>query len=103
MPDNKKNTDIGEVVKKMASLARLKFDPSELGKYTEKAKAVLSYIEQLNELNTSNIEPTSHAIEMKAHLRKDEVINSDLQESILDAAPAREGKFIQVPKVLESE
>ncbi len=101
MPDKKKNTDIGDIVKRMASLARLKFDPSELGKYTEKAKAVLSYIEQLNELNTSNIEPTSHAVEMEAHLRKDEVIDFDLKESILDAAPARDGKFIQVPKVIE--
>ena len=103
MPDKKKNADIGDVVKKMASLAKLKFDPSDLGRFTEKAKAVLSYIEQLNELDTSNIEPTSHAVEMNAHLRKDEVIGSNLQEKILDAAPSRDGKFIQVPKVLEGE
>ncbi|MFH1830786.1 MAG: Asp-tRNA(Asn)/Glu-tRNA(Gln) amidotransferase subunit GatC [Pseudomonadota bacterium] len=101
MADSRKNTDIGDDVKRMASLAKLKFDPSELGTYADKAKAVLSYVDQLNELDTSGIEPTSHAVEMQAHLRKDEVIRSDIQEEILDVAPARDGKFIQVPKIID--
>ena len=95
--------DMGEVVRKMASLAKLRFDPKKLTAFTQKAEAVLSYVEQLGELDTSGIDPTSHAADLKTPLRKDEAKDSGMQDGILADAPARDGQFFQVPRILEGE
>lgn len=95
--------DMGEVVRKMASLANLRFDPKKLSTFTQKAEAVLSYVEQLSELDTSGIDPTSHAADLKTPLRKDEAKDSGVQDGIIENAPARNGEFFQVPRILEGE
>ncbi|MFA4873754.1 MAG: Asp-tRNA(Asn)/Glu-tRNA(Gln) amidotransferase subunit GatC [bacterium] len=99
----KKASDIITVVEKTTSLARLRFEPSEFGRFAEKVEAVLSYVAQLNELGTSGIEPTSHAVEVGSALREDKAIRSGIDEKILSAAPARDGPYVQVPKVIDSE
>jgi aspartyl-tRNA(Asn)/glutamyl-tRNA(Gln) amidotransferase subunit C len=99
----KRKDDIKEVVEKMTSLAKLRFDPAKLGEFTQKARAVLSYVEKLGELDTSDIDPTSHAADMDTPLRRDEAVSSGMQEGILANAPARDEDFIQVPKVIEGE
>lgn len=100
---SKKKDDIAGVVEKMASLARLRFDPAKRDVFTKKAKAVLAYVDQLGELDTSGIDPTSHATDMKTPLRKDVAVDSGIQEEILSNAPARDDEFIQVPKVIDGE
>jgi len=95
--------DIEKVVEKMASLAKLSFDPAKMGVFAQKARAVLAYVEQLGSLDTEDIDPTSHAAEMETPLRKDEAVSSGVQQGILADAPARDGEFIQVPKVIEGE
>ena len=95
--------DMGEVIRKMASLAKLRFDPKKLTAFTQKAEAVLSYVDQLSELDTSGIDPTSHAADLKTPLRKDEAKDSGVQDGIIENAPARNGEFFQVPRILEGE
>lgn len=99
----KRQDDMRRVVEKMASLARLRFDAAMRDDFTKKAQAVLAYVEQLNELDTSGIDPTSHAAEFATPLRADETQDSGIQEALLKAAPASDGGFVQVPKVLEGE
>lgn len=98
-----KDTDIKQIVEKMARLARLGFDPAQLDRFSDKARSVLSYVKQLDELDTSGIEPTSHAIEMESFLREDVAVSSGISDVILNAAPDRDGPFVQVPKVIDSE
>jgi len=98
-----KKAEIGKVVEKMASLARLRFDPAKLNEIAKKFEAVLEYIDQLNELDTSGIDPMSHAASFKTPLRDDVAKNSGEQNEILANAPARDGGFVKVPKVLEGE
>ncbi len=95
--------EIAEVVRKMASLARLRFDEASSARFAQKAEAVLDYVEQLAELDTEDIDPTSHAADLTTPLRDDEAIDSGLQEAILDNSPERDDGYVQVPKVLEGE
>ena len=64
--------------------------------------AIIGYVDQLAELNTDDIPPTAHALEVHSVFREDEITPSyDSQESLLNA-PHREGSFFRVPKVLDT-
>ncbi|MEW6297040.1 MAG: Asp-tRNA(Asn)/Glu-tRNA(Gln) amidotransferase subunit GatC [Thermodesulfobacteriota bacterium] len=58
-------------------------------------------MEKLNELNTDGIEPMAHAVEVPALMREDRVTNQADTEALLQNAPAREGNFFKVPKIIE--
>ena len=98
-----KQKDIEAIVKKTAELAKLEFPKKDLARLAQKARVVIAYVEQLSELATEGIEPTSHAMEIGAGLREDAVMPSDYAERIMDQAPARDEHFIQIPKVIEGE
>ena len=92
-----------EDIRKVAVLARIELREEEIEKYAVQLQAVISYIEQLNELDTGGIEPTSYAIDSSFALRKDEP-GPDLpaqREKLLQAAPEREGDFFKVKKIIE--
>lgn len=89
-----------EEVKKIAQLARLDLSPAEVAKYAAQLSAILDHIEVLKKLDVAKIEPTAHAVSVPTPFRKDEVIPFSGQESVLAAAPDRDGKFFRVPKVL---
>lgn len=91
-----------DIIEKTARLARLSFPEKELERYAQKVIAVLEYVKQLGELDTKNIEPTSHAVEVTGKLREDIVVPPLAAENILANAPEREGVFYQVPRVIES-
>ena len=70
-----------------AELARLEFEDSHLEKFTEQLGRILEYIEDLNELNTDGIEPTSHVLELTTPLREDRVDQLITTEEALKNAP----------------
>lgn len=84
-----------------AELARLEFDESNLEKFTEQLGRILEYIEDLNELNTDGIEPTSHVLELTTPLREDRVNQLITVEQALQNAPEKDEDFLVVPKVIE--
>lgn len=90
-----------EIITKVARLARLKFPESEMGRFAAKAESVLEYVEQLKKLDTSKIEPTSHAIEVVNAFREDEVQKFEAPEKILEIAPSQHQNLFEVPKVIE--
>ena len=98
-----KENDIIESLKRVAALSRLGFDEEKLSILVGKARGVLGYIEQLNELSTEGIEPTSHAVQIEAHLREDAVKPFEDHDQIIEIAPERNGHFVQVPKVIDGE
>ena len=90
----------GEEVKKVAKLARLELNESEINQHAEQLEKILDYIQQLEKINTDNIPCTTRAIEVVNVLRKDEKINYENPEELLDLAPSREDKFFKVPKII---
>ncbi len=90
-----------EEVKKIAKLAKLEFKEEEIEKFTQQMNDILNYMEQLSEINTDDVEPLYHVIEVGNVLRNDEVKQSFPKEVILKNAPVKEKDFILVPKVIE--
>ena len=87
-------------VKKVAQLARLELNESQIEKHAEQLEKILEYIKQLEKINTQNVPCTTRAIEVVNVLRKDENKNYENTEEILDLAPSRENKFFKVPKII---
>ena len=91
-----------EQVRKVALLARLDLTEAEEQQFTEQLSGILDYVNQLNELDTDDTEPTTRAIELSNITRQDELDPFAARESILDIAPDREDDFFKVPKILGS-
>lgn len=90
-----------EQVKHVAHLARLALTDEEAEQMTKDLAAIIQYAEQLNELDTENIEPTTHVIDMKNVMRKDEPKEWITQEEALKNAPDHKDGLFRVPAILE--
>lgn len=90
-----------EQVRKVALLARLDLSPAEEEQFTDQLSGILDYVEQLKELDTDNVEPTTRAIELSNVTRTDSLVTFGDRDTMLDCAPDREGDFFKVPKILE--
>ena len=87
-------------VEHIAELARLEFSQEEKEKFTHQLNDILKYVEKLNELDTTNVEPLSHVIDLKNVFREDEVVPSLPTEEALKNAPAKKDTLFKVPKVI---
>ena len=87
-------------VRKVAQLARLELPEDQIETYTDQLKEILSYVDQLQEIDTLNVEPTTRAVEVVNAMREDLVEVNTSRESILNLSPHREGDFFRVPKIL---
>jgi aspartyl-tRNA(Asn)/glutamyl-tRNA(Gln) amidotransferase subunit C len=85
----------------VAHLARLEIDDSQKDKFTSQLNDILLYIDKLNELDTKDMEPMSHAIAVTNAFREDEIGDSLGTEKSLANAPDARGEFFRVPKVIE--
>ena len=88
-------------VEHIAKLAKLSFSDNEKEKFTEQFNEILSFMEKLNELDTSSVEPLSQVIELQNVLREDQVKPSLPTQDALKNAPARDDRFFRVPKVID--
>ena len=88
-------------VERVALLARLQLTAEEKSQLTLQLDAILEYMDKLNQLDTAEVEPFTHAIETTSALREDAVTNQPNTEALLANAPARDGKFFKVPKIIE--
>jgi aspartyl-tRNA(Asn)/glutamyl-tRNA(Gln) amidotransferase subunit C len=88
-------------VQQIAMLARLRLTAEEEKRLTEQLDSILQYMEKLNQLDTSGIEPFSHVVDRIDRLREDRVTNQPNAEALLANAPAKENTFFQVPKIIE--
>ncbi len=90
-----------EQVRKVAKLARLALSDAEIEEFTGQLGAILGYVEKMNELDTTGVEPLAHCLPIRSILRADEVRESLGTEKTLANAPDRDGSFFRVPKILE--
>ena len=86
-------------VEHVAKLARLELTEEEKEKYAGQLGDVLKYVEQMNEVDTSNVEPMAHAIDFVNVVREDEVKYEQTKEELLMNAPDEENGFFKVPKI----
>ena len=90
-----------EQVKHIALLSRLELNEGETEVYQEQLSRILDYVAKLNEVDTKDIEPTSHVIELNNIFREDEVKASISRDEALRNAPDSTDKFFRVPKIIE--
>ena len=88
-------------VKKVAQLARLDLNESEINNHAEQLEKILKYVKQLEKIDTDNVPCTTRAIEVTNVFRKDENINSGCVKNLLELGPSREDKYFKVPKIIE--
>jgi aspartyl-tRNA(Asn)/glutamyl-tRNA(Gln) amidotransferase subunit C len=90
-----------EEVRRVAALARLAFTPAEEELLTVQLDSILQFVEKLNEVDTSAVEPLSHVVEVVNAFRDDRIVNQPATDLLLANAPAREKDFFKVPKIIE--
>ena len=95
-----------DLARHVATLSRLEFSSGELQRLAREMNDILGYIDKLNQLDTSNVEPTSHALKLKNVFREDQLRPSLSNNEALSNAPERageNGEFFKVPQVLPTE
>lgn len=90
-----------KTVKKVATLARLEMQDSELEAVRVKLGNIMKFVEQLGEVNTDNVEPLANVVDIKLRLRDDVVNDGNIQQKVLANAPEQMEGFFVVPKVVE--
>ncbi len=86
-------------VEHVAKLARLELTEEETEKYSKQLGEILKYVEQMNEVDTTGIEPMPHALPVYNVMREDEVKYEQTKEELMANAPYEEDGFFRVPKI----
>lgn len=93
-----------DTVKHVAFLSRLALNDKELALYSKQLASILSYIDKLDEIDTKNVAPTSHALSTLKNVFRKDVLKPSLEiEDTLKNAPSKKGQFFKVPKVIEGK
>jgi aspartyl-tRNA(Asn)/glutamyl-tRNA(Gln) amidotransferase subunit C len=90
-----------ETVKRIAHLARIDVAEEELEQLADELGAIIGWVEQLDEVDTSGVEPMTSVVEATLPRRPDKVTDGGLRDDVLANAPDPEKGFFTVPKVLE--
>ena len=90
-----------ETLEKIAHLARLNFDEKEEESMLESMSEILTWVEKLNEVDTTGIEPLTHMSSEENVVREDKVGTHLNHDDALKNAPKKDSDYIRVPKVLE--
>ena len=86
-------------VEHVAKLARLELTEEEKELYTKQLGDVLKYVDQMNEVDTSNVKPMTQVIDFCNVMREDKVVQEISKEALMSNAPEVEGDFFKVPKI----
>ena len=89
-----------EDVLKIAKLSKLKFSENEIETFRTDLNKIFDHMEELNSVDTTDVEPLFNVLDLKDVLRKDVVKDSGIKKDILKNAPNSDDEFIIVPKVV---
>ncbi|MFV0527822.1 MAG: Asp-tRNA(Asn)/Glu-tRNA(Gln) amidotransferase subunit GatC [Lachnospiraceae bacterium] len=95
------NTISDETIEYVGILAKLELSDAEKEEAKKDMGRMLDYIDKLNELDTSGVEPMSHVFPVHNVFREDVVVNQDDREAILSNAPEQKDGMFKVPKTVE--
>ena len=88
-------------IKKIAHLARLGINADDIPEYSRNLSDILAFVEQLNAVDTSGVEPLAHPLEATQRLRADVVTEMDNRDDFQQLAPETESGLYLVPQVIE--
>jgi len=88
-------------IEKIAELARIALKGSEKEKLTSDLQAILDYIEQLKEIDTKKVVPTSHVLDLENVFRADQIKVSEVANHVLKHAPQSQDSSFKVPKIVD--
>jgi aspartyl-tRNA(Asn)/glutamyl-tRNA(Gln) amidotransferase subunit C len=88
-------------VKRVARLARIKLKDEDIPRLEGELNSILGWIEQLNEVDVSGVEPLTSVVSVKMKMRKDVVADGHSPASVVKNAPVQDDNFFAVPKVVE--
>jgi aspartyl-tRNA synthetase len=98
----KKETDLSnEDVKKLAKLTKLKFEEKDLVAIKRDLNTIIGYFAQLDELETENVNPMHHVLNVKNVWRDDKSSSQNISKDIVDNGPSTENSYFKVPRILE--
>ena len=86
---------------KIAKLCRVRIEEHEIEELSSQLSSILDWVEQLNEVNTENVEPLNNVSIAKLPLRKDKANSEDKSKEVLTNAPEKLENYFVVPKVVE--
>ena len=86
---------------KLGKLARISISDDKLNNLSKDLNSILEFVDQLKEIKTDQVDPTSNSLNQKLEVRDDKVDNKNSTEDILQNAPEKEMDFFVVPKVIE--
>ena len=90
-----------KTVKHISKLSRISLDYKKSEKLASDLNSIFSFIEKLNELDTSKTEPLTSIAETTLKLRKDEIKSGNIRDEVLKNSPDKNKDFFVVPKVVE--
>ena len=88
-------------VRRIATLARIRMDNAEVTTLVGELNTIFGWIEQLNEVDVSGVDPLTGAAHMALKMRDDAITDGGYADDVLRNAPERIGAFFAVPKVIE--
>ena len=86
---------------KLGKLARISISDDKLNNLSKDLNSILEFVDQLKEIKTDQVDPTSNSLNQKLEVRDDKVDNTNSTEDVLENAPEKEMDFFVVPKVIE--
>ncbi|GIR05142.1 MAG: glutamyl-tRNA(Gln) amidotransferase subunit C [Candidatus Pelagibacterales bacterium] len=86
---------------KLGKLARISISDDKLNNLSKDLNSILEFVDQLKEIKTDQVDPTSNSLNQKLEVRDDKVDTKNSAEDILENAPEKEMDFFVVPKVIE--
>ena len=86
---------------KLGKLARISISDDKLNNLSKDLNSILGFVDQLKEIKTDQVDPTSNSLNQKLEVRDDKVDTKNSAEDILENAPEKEMDFFVVPKVIE--
>ena len=86
---------------KLGRLARISISDDKLNNLSKDLNSILEFVDQLKEIKTDQVDPTSNSLNQKLEVRDDKVDTKNSAEDILENAPEKEMDFFVVPKVIE--
>jgi aspartyl-tRNA(Asn)/glutamyl-tRNA(Gln) amidotransferase subunit C len=88
-------------VKRIGRLARIRIEENEVARYQDELNSILGFVEQLDEVDVTGVEPMTSVTPMQLRRRDDKVTDGGYPEKVVSNAPISEDNFFEVPKVVE--
>ncbi len=90
-----------DTVRRIAHLARIRLEEDRIEPMREELNTILAFVEQLDEVDTQDVEPMTSVVATKMRLRADVVTDGSISQDVIANAPASEDGFFMVPRVVE--